>query len=120
MLAGQCPASFWYQPFKKEVFSQTAHWVLAPKSGMNDLKKCMQVKKRKNIWNENHLLNVSHNYRVSDRYAGNQLRMLTTTNTLWIFNSFATNASWCIQWKTEEFIDVIKPVIMNLSSGLHK
>ena len=37
--------------------------------------------------------------------------MLIIRKILWISKSFATNASWCIRWKTAGFIgDIIKPI----------
>ena len=37
--------------------------------------------------------------------------MLIIRKILWISKSFATNASWCIHWKTAGFIgDIIKPI----------
>ena len=38
-----------------------------------------------------------HKYMISDMYKVNQSRILIVRKVLWISNSFATNASWCIQ-----------------------
>ena len=86
--------------WKKSLAKLLTHWVFIAKSGMDDLKKCIQVKNWKNIGRKSSFKMFDINiWLVVRSYKVTQWRIFW----LWIFKSLANNASWCIQrvliWK---------------------
>ena len=72
----------------------------------------------KEYWKKRRLSNVWYKYMISSTLKASQLRIFIIRNILWIFKSFATNVSWCIQWHAESFIgNVFKLFVIALSSG---